>query len=84
SLVGVYPAGTLVELDTREVGLVVLESTLDIRRPQVEILYGIQGEKYEEPVMANLLEKDKNGKYKWTIMKSVSPVEKFQIPEKYL
>ncbi|MGD2279551.1 MAG: hypothetical protein PVH45_05615, partial [Candidatus Omnitrophota bacterium] len=81
-LVGVYPPGTLVELDTGETALVVQASSLDIRRPQVEILYSKSGEKYKEPRIVNLLEKDKKSKFKRSIIKSVAPFDK-ELPEKY-
>lgn len=83
SLVGVYPPGTLVELDTGETGLVIQSSMMDKKRPQVEIMYDQKGEKYGEPKLVNLLEKDERGRFKWTIVKSVSPMDKFEIPEKY-
>lgn len=83
SLVGVYPPGTLVALDTGEIALVIQSSMMDKKRPQVEILYDQKGEKYGEPRLVNLLEKDERGRFKWTIVKSVSPMDKFEIPEKY-
>lgn len=83
SLVGVFPPGTLVELDTKEVALVVQGSLIDKKRPQVEILYDPTGEKYNEPKVVNLLEKDEKGRFRWTIVKSISPMDKFKIPEKY-
>ncbi|MFQ5951850.1 MAG: HD-GYP domain-containing protein [Candidatus Omnitrophota bacterium] len=83
SLIGLYPPGTLVELDSKEIALVIQPSALDIRRPQVEILYDEKGEKYKEPRIANLMEKDKKGKFKYTVLKSVSPLEKFEVPKKY-
>jgi HD-GYP domain-containing protein (c-di-GMP phosphodiesterase class II) len=83
SAIGVYPPGSLVELDNKEVGLVIQTSILDIRRPQVEILYDGQGGRYQEPPIINLLEKDNKGQYRWTIMKSISPLGKFKIPEKF-
>ena len=81
---GVYPPGTLVELDSREIGLVLQGSILDIRRPQIGILYNSEGEKYHNPPIVNLLEKNNKGQFRWTIMKSISPLDKFKIPEKYL
>ncbi|MFC1548612.1 HD-GYP domain-containing protein [Candidatus Omnitrophota bacterium] len=83
SLVGVYPPGTLVELDTKEIALVIQGSALDIKRPQVEIIYDKKGKKYDEPSIVNLLEKDSKGKFKWTIVKSVAPGEDLRVPEKY-
>ncbi|MFA5147006.1 MAG: HD domain-containing phosphohydrolase [Candidatus Omnitrophota bacterium] len=82
--IGVYPPGTLVELDNNAIGLVVKESSLEMRRPQVEILYNPKGEREKEPYFINLLEKD-NGtkKYKWTIVRSVPFSEKYDLPDKY-
>ncbi|MGB3242175.1 MAG: HD domain-containing phosphohydrolase, partial [Candidatus Omnitrophota bacterium] len=83
NLMGVYPPGTLVELDTKEIALVIQPSTLDIRRPQVEVLYDKNGNKYEEPAIINLMEKDKKEKFKKSIIKSIAPMDKFKMPEKY-
>ena len=55
----------------------------DIKRPQVEILYDKDGEKYKDPQIINLVEKDKRGRYKRSIKNSVSPLDKFKVPEKY-
>ena len=83
SAVGVYPPGTLVELDTGEIAIVIQGSMFDIKRPQVEILYDKDGEKYKDPQIINLVEKDKRGRYKRSIKNSVSPLDKFKVPEKY-
>ena len=82
SIMGVYPPGVLVELTTKEVGLVIQPSVMDLRRPQVEILYDEEGEKYDEPYIVNLMEKDKNGVFKRSVVKTISPF-KFQVPSKY-
>ncbi|MCJ7812297.1 HD domain-containing protein [bacterium] len=75
SVIGVYPPGTLVELDTKEVGLVIQSSIIDNKRPQVEILYDQYGEKLKDPFIVNLIEKNNEGKYKKTIVKSISPLD---------
>jgi HD-GYP domain-containing protein (c-di-GMP phosphodiesterase class II) len=82
SVIGIYPPGTLVELDTKEIGLVIQTSVLDIKRPQIEILYDSSGEKYEDQKVVNLMEKDNEGKYKRAIVKSISPL-KFRVHEEY-
>jgi len=84
NIIGVYPPGTLVELDTKEIGLVVRTSIVDIRHPQVEILYGAKGEKVDNPFIVNLLEKDKKGDYKRNIVKSILASDKIKVPTKYL
>jgi HD-GYP domain-containing protein (c-di-GMP phosphodiesterase class II) len=82
--IGVYPPGTLVELDDQTVGLVVKEGALDIKRPQVEILYDSKGGKAKEPYTVNLLEKDeKTSRYKRSIAKSLPFTDKFPLPAKY-
>lgn len=83
SLVGVFPPGTLVELDTGEVALVVQSSLMDKKRPRVEVLYGPDGVRYKDPRVINLLEKDDKGRFKRDIVRSVTPMDKYKIPEKY-
>ena len=81
SVIGVFPPGTLVELDSGEIGLVVQSSVFDIRRPQVEILYNNQGERYQNPQIVNLVEKDRRGQYKRSIVRSISPREQLNMSE---
>jgi HD-GYP domain-containing protein (c-di-GMP phosphodiesterase class II) len=84
SIVGVYPPGTLVELDTGETGFVVKGSAIDIRRPQVEVLYGRDGEALADPFVVSLTEKEPGAdNYKRTIAKSIFPSEKYRLPDRY-
>jgi HD-GYP domain-containing protein (c-di-GMP phosphodiesterase class II) len=83
SVIGVYPPGTLVELDSGEIALVIQASMLDKKRPQVEIVYDSNGEKYKEPRIVNLIEKDRRGQYKRSIVRSISPMGKYSLPEKF-
>ncbi len=80
---GVYPPGTLVELDSHEVGLVIQRSILDMSRPTVEILYGRNGELYDHPNIVNLLERDDRGKYRWSIIRSIYPIKQYGLPAPY-
>jgi HD-GYP domain-containing protein (c-di-GMP phosphodiesterase class II) len=83
TVIGVFPPGTLVELDTGEIALVIQASMLDKKRPQIEIIYNSDGEKYKEPRIVNLVEKDRRGQYKRSITRSISPTGQFKLPEKY-
>jgi len=84
SIIGMYPPGTLVELDTKETGLVVKENPTDIKRPQVEVLYDAKAELLKEPFIADLQEQDREtGKYLRTVVRSINPSDKIKIPEKY-
>ena len=61
---GVWPVGTLVMLDTKEVGLVVKNNPEDIFRPEVEIFFNEQGNKLKESFKVDLTQK--NGKEEFT------------------
>lgn len=77
SVIGVYPPGTLVELDTGEVGMVIQGNVMDIRRPQIEILYDASGRKHDAPQIVNLIERDSLGQFRRRIVKSISIAERF-------
>lgn len=80
---GVYPPGTLVELDSGEICLVIQRSILKIKRPKVEILYDKSGDKYRHSSLINLQDIDQRGEYRLSIVRSVSPNKEIQLPEKY-
>ncbi len=72
NMVGVFPIGTLVMLDTKELGLVYESDVVFADRPRVLIIINKDGEKVNGPVV-NLTEKDDNGKYLRTIVKTLDP-----------
>ena len=57
-LVGIYPAGNLVQLDTGEIAVVLRVHAPDPYRPRVRILFGREGERLELPIDRNLWEAD--------------------------
>ena len=82
-VIGIYPPGTLVELDDGSIAIVLKESAIDMNRPQVEILYDGSGNKMSRSSIVNLLEKDRTTqKYKRSIVKSVA-AGKVELPGKY-
>jgi|GEM_PF-1270560 len=84
SAVGVFPPGTLVQLDTEEVALVIRSSLIDVRRPQVELLYDARGDRYPEKRLVSLLERDSRGRYARSIEKSIVPSMHYKIPAEIL
>ena len=72
NMVGVFPIGTLVLLDTKELGLVYESDVVFADRPRVLIIIGSKGERVEGPVV-NLTEKDEAGKYLRSIVKTLDP-----------
>ena len=60
-LVGIYPAGNLVRLDTGEIAVVVRTYAPDPYRPRVRVLITKQGVKLERPYDVNLWEAPEGG-----------------------
>lgn len=54
--IGVYPTGTLVELSSREVGVVIAQNPTRRLRPQVMVLLDRHGRQLSMPKVVNLLE----------------------------
>lgn len=77
NMVGIYPIGTLVMLNTKEIGLVYETNMPFADRPKVLIIIDTQGKSVRGPIV-NLSEKDDKGKYLRSIMKTLDP-EKYKI-----
>ncbi|MBI4684124.1 MAG: HD-GYP domain-containing protein [Nitrospirae bacterium] len=72
NMVGVFPVGTLVMLDTRELGLVQQSEPVFLDRPRVVVIMNNRGEKIEGKVV-DLTERDPDGKFLRTIVKTMDP-----------
>jgi HD-GYP domain-containing protein (c-di-GMP phosphodiesterase class II) len=72
NMVGVVPIGTLVMLDTRELGLVYESNVVFADRPRVLIIIDNAGARVSGPVV-NLTEKDETGRYVRSIIKTLDP-----------
>ncbi len=72
NMVGVYPVGSLVLLDSREMGLVYECNPVYADRPRVMIIVDSSGRKVEGHVV-DLTEKDDAGRYKRSIIKTLDP-----------
>ena len=84
SVIGIYPPGTLVELDDGSVGLVVRENKANLHHPIVEVLYDDTGEKVLKPYMINLLEANASGDgFKRNIARSLTFSTKYDLPNRY-
>ena len=60
-LVGIYPAGNLVRLDTGEIAVVIRTYAPDPYRPRVRVVISRQGTKLDRPYDVNLWESDEGG-----------------------
>lgn len=72
NMIGVYPIGTLVLLDTRELGLVYGANPVFQDRPRVLIIIDSNGQRVSGPIV-DLTEKGEDGKYLRTIIKTMDP-----------
>jgi putative nucleotidyltransferase with HDIG domain len=81
-LVGIYPAGNLVRLDTGEIAVVVRTYAPDPYRPRVRIIVSKQGVKLERPYDLNLWEAPEGGPT--TIQAPLDPADHQVDPLTYL
>jgi putative nucleotidyltransferase with HDIG domain len=73
NLIGLFPIGTLVRLQTEEVGVVTHEHPTDPFRPQVKLIRDRDGQTLEEPPLVNTWEVDGRGDYTWAVVEAVDP-----------
>ena len=73
NIMGLYPVGTLVRLNTEELAVVTAEHPTDPFRPQVKILTNPHGETLEEPLLANTWERDSSGEHPRAVVEAVDP-----------
>jgi HD-GYP domain-containing protein (c-di-GMP phosphodiesterase class II) len=71
NMIGLFPVGTIVKLDTDEVGLVV-HQTRDLMRPRVLLLTKFDGSEKESSADVSLLETAR-GKYTRSIVGTIDP-----------
>src|SRR5207302_9711838 len=73
NLMGLFPVGTLVRMNTEELAVVTAEHPTDPFRPQVKVLMERSGAMLEEPVLANTWDRDRRGEYTHAVIEAVDP-----------
>src|ERR1019366_2533584 len=84
NLMGLFPVGNLVRLNTDELAVVTAEHPTDPFRPQVKILVDPQGYKLEEPMLTNTWERDSRGEHPRAVVEAVDPESVDIDPLQYL
>jgi len=74
AMLGIYPAGTLVRLDTAEVALVCRPNYAKPLRPEIRVLFDAAGEKIASPELSSLDEMGDDGRPERSIAGTVSSV----------
>ncbi len=72
NLIGTYPVGTLVMLDSKELGLVFENNQLSLSRPRVMLITDHKGNWIEGDIV-DLSEQNGSGEYIRTIVKTMNP-----------
>jgi len=73
--VGMYPAGTVVLLDTNEIAVVATHNARDIFRPKVKLVADKDRKKVEGTLVDLSLKDEKTGDYVATIVSALNPDE---------
>jgi len=84
NLMGLFPVGNLVRLNTDELAVVTAEHPTDPFRPQVKIIMDEKGEALEEPLLVNTWERDVRGEHSRAVVEAVDPESLDIDPLKYL
>jgi hypothetical protein len=86
NMLGVYPVGTLLELDTGEIGVAMqCADRADRTRPKVQLLISDGHDNYLKGQIVDLMERDpQNGNYSRNIKKSLHPSSIGIQPAKFL
>jgi putative nucleotidyltransferase with HDIG domain len=73
NLMGLFPIGHLVRLNTDELAVVTAEHPTDPFRPQVKIIADRAGAMLDEPYLANTWERDGRGEQARAVVEAVDP-----------
>jgi putative nucleotidyltransferase with HDIG domain len=73
NLMGLFPVGTLVRLNTDEVAVVTHEHPRDPFRPQVKVLLDDQGQPVEDAVLVNTWERNARGDFPKAVVEAIDP-----------
>ena len=71
NLIGLFPIGTLVKLNTEELGVVTQTHPDDPFRPQVKLITGRKGETLETPLLTNTWHRDARGEFPRAVVEAV-------------
>ena len=71
NLMGIFPVGTLVRLNTEEIGVVTQTHPEDPFRPQVKLIMNAKGEKLEAPLLTNTWDRDARGEFPRAVVEAV-------------
>jgi putative nucleotidyltransferase with HDIG domain len=84
NLMGLFPIGTLVQLNTEELAVVTQTHPEDPFRPQVKLITDSKGEKLETPLLTNTWDRDSRGQFPRAVVEAVDATKMGIDPLTYL
>jgi putative nucleotidyltransferase with HDIG domain len=84
NLMGLFPIGTLMRMNTEEIAVVTQEHPTDPFRPQVKIVIDRSGAAIEAPRLANTWDRDDRGEHPYAVVEAVDPESVAIEPLEYL
>ena len=84
NLMGLFPIGTLVRLNTEEVGVVTQTHPDDPFRPQVKLIRDHKGNPLETPLLTNTWDRDSRGEFPRAVVEAVDAQQLGVDPLAYL
>jgi HD-GYP domain-containing protein (c-di-GMP phosphodiesterase class II) len=84
NLMGLFPIGTLVKLNTEELAVVTQTHPDDPFRPQVKLITDGKGEKLELPLLTNTWDRDARGNFPRAVVEAVDGTQVGIDPLTYL
>jgi hypothetical protein len=84
NLMGLFPIGTLVKLNTEELAVVTHTHADDPFRPQVKLITDRKGEKLETPVLTNTWDRDNRGEFPRAVVEALDGAQVGIDPLSYL
>lgn len=83
-MMGIYPVGSVVKLNTAEYAVVIKPGKEDITRPYVMVVLDENLNKINPPIRVNLLEEARRGGKRFSILESVDPAKIGINPKEYV
>jgi hypothetical protein len=83
-MMGIYPVGSVVKLNTGEYAVVVKPGKDDITRPKVIVVLDENLNSYEQPIKVDLLHEARKGSNRHTILEAVDPSKVGIDPKSYV
>ncbi len=72
-LMGLFPVGSFVQLESREVGVVIRNHEHLLARPVVRLILDARGDQCDAEEID--LSEERNGRFRWTVRRSIDPAE---------